>query len=226
MPAASDRWAGITFPALYYIHTFTTVDRAGLTGLYRTCTDVIQGGCRLIQLRYKGPWSIQTGELLRLMIGDFEGSEARFLLNDQAEWAAAAAAHGVHVGEGDTPPAEARRLLGRAALIGVTAKTPAQEAQALAADVDYVAWGALFPSSTKPEAVPGALEEIPRFRARLRGNVKLCVIGGITEERLPQVFRHAGADLIAVGAAIQQAADPQLATLKLVDALRVLSAQA
>lgn len=220
--AKTKRWGDFQFPGLYYIHTFAGVGKEERTGLYRTCMDAVLGGCRLIQLRLKGPFGPTVSEILRLMIADFDGSDARFLMNDRAEWAMAVGAHGVHVGEeGDSTVAEARQLLGPQALIGATTKTPAQLAAALSADVDYVSWGALFGSTTKPEAIPGSLEGIATLKAQLPEAVRLCVIGGITEERLPQVVRQPGVDLIAVGAAIQRAADPELATLKLVDAIRL-----
>lgn len=217
-----NRWGDFQFPGLYYIHTFTGVGKDERTGLYRTCMDAVMGGCRLIQLRLKGPFGPTVSEILRLMIADFEGSETRFLMNDRAEWALAVGAHGVHVGEeGDSSVVEARQLLGSQALIGATTKTPAQLAAALSADVDYVSWGALFESSTKPEAIPGSLDGIATLKAQLPELVRLCVIGGITEDRIPQVMKQPGVDLIAVGAAIQRAADPELATLKLVDAIRL-----
>lgn len=218
------RWGEVKFPALYYIHTFTGVGKEERNSLYRICLDVIQGGCRLIQLRFKGTFGPTVADILRLMILDFEGSDARFLLNDRAEWASQVGAHGVHVGEsGDTTPADARAMLGGSALIGATTKTPEQLSSALAAGVDYISWGALYASTTKPDAVPGALSEVGRLKAQLPQGMRLCVIGGITGERIPAIMKEPGIDLIAIGSAIQRSPDPELATIKLVDAIRLAS---
>ncbi|MEO7993122.1 MAG: thiamine phosphate synthase [bacterium] len=222
--ATRHRWAGIHTPALYYIHTFDRMDRPATGVLYRNTTDVITAGCRLIQLRFKGAWSFEVAELLRLFINDFDGSDTKFIMNDRVEWALEIGAHGVHVGESsDTPPATARQTLGKSALVGATTKTPEQLAAAIAGDVDYVSYGALFPSSTKPDAVAGSFEHLDTLPSQLPDDVKLCAIGGISEARIPAIFQHKGVDLVAVGAAIQTASDPELETLKIIDAIRLAS---
>ncbi|HYE77599.1 MAG TPA: thiamine phosphate synthase [bacterium] len=221
---AENKWGEVRFPGLYYIHTFNELGKPEKAALYRTCLDVIQGGCRLVQLRYKGAWSRALAEELRLILHDFHGSDALFLLNDRAEWARETGADGVHVGEdGDTPAALARQTLGPGALIGATAKNPMQLRAALEGNVDYVSWGALYPSATKPDAIPGEVSAIPQRRAELPPSVRLCVIGGITLERIPEIFRYPGADLIAVGGAIQHAKDPELEAMKFIDAIRLAS---
>ena len=215
-------WAALPAPSLYYIHTVELLDRRGIADCYRCISAVVQGGCRIAQLRYKGAWSPEVVELGAHFIHDFDGSDCLLLLNNQAEWARAIGAHGVHVGlsRGDTAPHLARQIIGREAILGVTAKTPEARAAAIAVGADYVSWGALFPSTTKPEAIPGALEEIGSIKRALPAGMRLCAIGGIDVTTIARVARE-GPDLIAAGAALQLAADVELETIKLIDALRI-----
>ena len=105
------------------------------------------------------------------------------------------AADGVHLGQDDGDLCLARALLGPQRLLGASCYTDFARAEAAwAAGVDYVAFGAVFPSPTKPEA-PLAAHSL-FSRARAQGMVS-CAIGGITLERA-SALQAAGADLLAV----------------------------
>jgi thiamine-phosphate pyrophosphorylase len=128
------------------------------------------------------------------------GAGVAFILNDRMDLAKACGADGVHLGQGDGDPREARRLLGSSAQIGVTCHDSRHLAmEAGEAGADYVAFGAFFPTNTKdvfhrPEpSILGwwtTLFELP------------CVaIGGITPENAP-VLVEAGADFLAVCASV------------------------
>jgi thiamine-phosphate pyrophosphorylase len=127
-------------------------------------------------------------------------ADVAFILNDRMDLAKACGADGVHLGQGDGDPREARRLLGSSAQIGVTCHDSRHLAmEAGEAGADYVAFGAFFPTNTKdvfhrPEpSILGwwtTLFELP------------CVaIGGITPENAP-VLVEAGADFLAVCASV------------------------
>ena len=122
--------------------------------------DACQGGVTLVQLREKG---MDGGPLLALA-GKVKKITDRYqvplLIDDRVDVAFACRAAGVHLGQSDLPPEEARKILGGDAIIGVTVKTLEQGKAAVAAGADYFGVGAVFPTSTKKEAVHTPLEKI------------------------------------------------------------------
>ncbi len=129
-----------------------------------------------------------------------------FIINDDPELARDAGADGVHLGADDPIPGTARKLLGSGAIIGVSCydnMALAQEMQA--AGVDYVAFGAFFPTMTKTPrtwATPDLLRG-----ARRSLSCPIVAIGGITPENSAPLIA-AGADMLAVSGALYCAADP------------------
>lgn len=120
---------------------------------------------------------------------------ALFIINDDIELAKVCGADGVHVGRDDGGPALARKALGRDALIGVSCYDDPALARAAARDgADYVAFGSMYASSTKPAAPPAS---IGRFAEVANLGLPRCAIGGITLARAPELIA-AGADLLAV----------------------------
>ncbi|MEK7884732.1 thiamine phosphate synthase [Methyloversatilis sp. NSM2] len=120
---------------------------------------------------------------------------ALFIINDDIELAKACGADGVHVGRDDGGPALARKALGRDALIGVSCYDDPALARAAARDgADYVAFGSMYASSTKPAAPPAS---IGRFAEVADLGLPRCAIGGITLARAPELIA-AGVDLLAV----------------------------
>lgn len=125
---------------------------------------------------------------------------AAFLMNDRADLALSCGCDGVHVGPEDTPYAEARALLGPERIVGVTCRDSRHEAiEAAEAGVDYVAFGAFFPTKTK-EAKARAEPEILRWWSEIM-TVPCVAIGGITPENCPPLVK-AGADFLAVISAV------------------------
>jgi thiamine-phosphate pyrophosphorylase len=127
------------------------------------------------------------------------------VVNDDPALAAAVGAAGVHVGEHDAAIAAARALLGRDAIVGASCYDDDARARAAAsAGASYLAFGALFPSTTKPvarQATPALL------RAATRHGLPLVAIGGITPDNAA-IAITAGADLIAVIGGVFDAPDP------------------
>jgi len=170
---------------------------------------MLDGGCRLLQLRWKdrsGDEIVRVGRLLRARCRD---AGAMLLGNDDAELAAAFGADGVHLGQTDGRLAPARRHLPNG-LIGRSTHTPADVAAAEAEGADYIGFGPMFPTSnlSRPKDVRG-----PEGLRAIRGATRLPIvaIGGITADNLA-VVRAAGADAWAVIGAIADAADPVAAT--------------
>jgi thiamine-phosphate pyrophosphorylase len=128
-----------------------------------------------------------------------------FIVNDDPRLAHALAADGVHLGEYDGAIVAARALLGEGAIVGASCYDDLQRARdAVAAGADYVAFGAFFPSSTKPGARRAAIGLL-RDSATL--GVPRVAIGGITPDNARPLV-DAGADLVAVISGVFDAADP------------------
>ncbi len=168
----------------------------------------LAGGADAVQLRAKG---LAGGALLSLgrrLAAACRAAGALFFVNDDAAAALACGADGVHVGPGDSAPDQARRLLGERGLIGVSIYTDEDLARAHAAHASYVAVGAVYPTSTKAIAVVG-LEAVRRRRAQTR--LPIIAIGGVDATNAAAAI-GAGADGVAVIAAVSGARNPEEAT--------------
>lgn len=131
--------------------------------------------------------------------------------------ALACTAEGVHVGGEDMPVALARRLMGPAAIVGVTARCLADARESERQGATYVSVGPVFPSPSHPERVIVGLQGLEEVQAGVR--IPICAMGGIRVENVGEL-RHAPADIVAVVSAISQAEDPLWATRELVERLR------
>jgi thiamine-phosphate pyrophosphorylase len=137
------------------------------------------------------------------------------LVNDDPALARATGTAGVHLGEGDAAIAAARDLLGRDAIIGASCYDDGARAEAAAAaGASYLAFGAMFPSTTKPHARRAAPALL---RAATRHGLPLVAIGGITPDNAG-IAIAAGADLVAVVGGVFDAPDP-LAAARALQAL-------
>ena len=135
-------------------------------------------------------------------------ADVAFIVNDDPGLARELDADGVHLGEDDASVDDARRLLGDAAIIGVSCYDDLARARRLASDgADYLAFGAFFPSPTKPRARRASLQLL-RDSAAL--GLPRVAIGGITPENGGPLVA-AGADLLAVISGVFDAADPAAA---------------
>ena len=128
-----------------------------------------------------------------------------FILNDRPDFAARLGCDGVHVGQGDAPYAEARRLVGRDRIVGVTCHDSRHLAmEAAEAGADYVAFGAFFPTTTKDAKTRADPEILEIWQETM---VVPCVaIGGITPANCRPLVT-AGADFIAASSAVWAHAD-------------------
>ena len=123
-----------------------------------------------------------------------------FILNDRPDLAGKLGCDGVHVGQEDTPYAEARRIMGANRIVGVTCHDSAHLAmEAAEAGADYVAFGAFFPTQTKEPKTRAPIELVKSWS--LATTVPCVAIGGITVENAPTLV-EAGADFLAVAAGV------------------------
>lgn len=163
--------------------------------LLRDVEAALRGGARLVQYRDKTQDHARRLDSALALRVACERYGARLIVNDDVELAVAASAHGVHLGLDDAPLHEARARLGPDRIIGITCQDSLARAQAASeGGADYLAFGAFFPSRTKPNARHATLELLRE--ARVQTSLPICAIGGITSDRAPALVA-AGADLIA-----------------------------
>lgn len=129
--------------------------------------------------------------------------DTKLVMDDRVDVALASGFNGVHVDAGDLPVEVARKLMGPGALIGTSAGL-----EDVATIADYVAFGPVFPTTTKQTPLqPIGIEGVKRFRAAAGADAVLVAAAGITLETAPDILK-AGADAVAVSAAIFRTAEP------------------
>lgn len=159
----------------------------------------LSAGVRLIQLRAKTWPSGAFLELALAAVADAEAAGAVIVVNDRADIAMLSRAPGLHIGQDDLSPADARRMVGPDTWLGLSTHTQEQWTAALAAPISYVAIGPVFGTGTKAtghEAVGLDTVGLVAAAAAARG-LPVVAIGGITIERAPAVIA-AGASAVAV----------------------------
>jgi thiamine-phosphate pyrophosphorylase len=158
-----------------------------------------------LQLRCKSMGRERLRETASLLRADCRGAGVPFIVNDDARLAHEIGADGVHLGEHDGAIAEARALLGEDAIIGASCYDDMGRAlDAAEAGADYLAFGAFFPSPTKPNA-RRASTHLLRDSTVL--GLPRVAIGGITPDNA-RLLVDAGADLVAVISGVFDAPDP------------------
>ena len=158
-----------------------------------------------LQLRCKSMGADALRETASLLRAACRNTGMPFIVNDDARLARETGADGVHLGEHDGDVAEARALLGDDAIIGVSCYDDIDRARMLAAQgADYLAFGAFFPSATKPNA-RRASPDLLRDSATL--GLPRVAIGGITPDNARSLVA-VGADLVAVVSGVFDAPDP------------------
>jgi thiamine-phosphate pyrophosphorylase len=188
-------------PGLYAITPQRHPDGARLADEIR---QALQGGAAMVQFRDKSgdaAWRYETAAKLRALCEEFG---APFIVNDDVALTAFIGAAGVHLGREDAALPEARAALGPDALIGVSCYDSLECGRAAAAQgADYLAFGSVFPSATKAEAVHCPLATLTRARSL---GVPVVAIGGITSDN-GRAAIDAGADALAVINAVFEAPD-------------------
>jgi thiamine-phosphate pyrophosphorylase len=173
----------------------------------------VRGGATMVQLRYKAGMS-EIMQSAREVIEVLRPTGVPVIINDRVDLARALGAQGVHVGQADTSPVEARRVLGDDAIVGLSITHPDQLSGVDPTVVDYLGVGPIFATGSKPDASPAiGLESLSRIAGSVR--LPIAAIGGITEANATAVIR-AGADGLAVISAICAAGDPEDAARTLV----------
>ena len=173
---------------------------------------VVAGGATLIQLRDKLGSTRRMIEEARAIMAVLAGTGVPLVINDRVDVALAAGADGVHVGQDDMAAADARRLLGPTAIIGLSIKSVALANAAPLEAIDYAGIGGVYATTSKdnpdpPIGVAGLRAIIAALRAR-RQDFPVCGIAGIDARNAAPVI-EAGADGVAVISALSMQPDPK-----------------
>lgn len=201
---------------------YAVTDSAWLHGrtLASCVREALAGGATFVQLREKHMTTDELVEEAGTILPICREARVPFLIDDDVEAARLVGADGVHVGQSDTACAEARRILGPDAIVGVSAQTVEQAVAAERAGADYLGVGALIPTPTKPDAVDVTPEELARI-CRAVG-IPVVGIGGLHLSTV-DILDGTGAAGAAVVSAIFAAEDIERDTRELAGKLSLMA---
>src|SRR5437016_5076970 len=181
-----------------YLVTPPALDPARFAERLAEALDAGDVGC--VQLRLKEAADDDVRRACAALLPVARRREVAFLLNDRPDLAAEMGCDGVHIGQEDAPYGEARRLLGAERIVGVTCHDSRHLAiEAAEAGADYVAFGAFYPTTTKPSRYSPEPELLAWWSEIM--TVPCVAIGGITPQNCAPLVR-AGADFLAVVTAV------------------------
>ena len=189
---------------------YVIIDPAAINGRdpCNVAEGALRGGATSIQLRDKIHDKGDQLAIARSLKALCENYNAIFIVNDHADLAFASISHGLHLGQRDLPASEARFILRPHQIIGIS-NALLEEAKQSARIADYIAVGAIYPSSSKEKTRPAGLATLRKTREHV-STVPIVAIGGITLKNVDEVLK-AGADGICVIGAVCQADDPERA---------------
>ena len=179
---------------------------------------VLEGGASLVQLRDKTGEREAVLPMARAIKALCESHNALFIVNDDPNLAAASDAHGLHLGQDDMPVADARRIVHPGTIIGRSNNTMEEVEASRDAGTDYLAVGAVFPTSTMGKSRRPVVGTDLITTAKQATDQPIVAIGGINRQNAAEVIR-AGADCICAVGAITLADNPKTAAQAIVEAI-------
>lgn len=168
--------------------------------------EMLAGGVQVLQLRAKTAEREDILKLAKLVAPRCREKGVPFIINDHPELVRETGADGAHVGQDDMTVARARELAGAGAIIGKSTHSVAQATAAQMEGPDYIGFGPLFATPTKPDYTPIGLDDIAEAHQLV--GIPIFCIGGVKLENLPTVL-GAGARRVVVVSGILQAVDVQ-----------------
>lgn len=198
---------------------YGVTDRAWLAGrdLVDLVREAVAGGTTFVQLREKDAPREEVVELARRILPVCREAGVPFVIDDYVDVAAEVGADGVHVGQSDTACADARAALGPDAIVGVSAETLDEALAAEAAGADYLGVGAIYATSTKPDAEVLTIPELARICSSVQ--IPVVAIGGLHPGTIAPLA-GTGVAGAAVVSALFAADDPRAAAGQLLAELR------
>ena len=194
----------------YSLYLVTDRELMTAASIEECVEQAVSGGCTIVQLREKTASSrefYETAVRVRKITAD---CGVPLIINDRADIALAVNADGVHIGQDDLTLEAARRVMGKDAIIGVSANNLTGALAAMGAD--YLGVGAMFATGTKTDADIAGMDELRRIRAGIA--IPIVAIGGINKNNVP-LFAGTGIDGIAVVSAIVSQKDARAAAREL-----------
>ncbi|MFT5413270.1 MAG: thiamine-phosphate pyrophosphorylase [Verrucomicrobiales bacterium] len=167
---------------------------------------LLKSGVDILQLRAKTSTPTEVETLARQVIPLAREAKVPFIINDFPEVAASTGADGVHVGQDDMQIADVRKIIGQNKIVGKSTHSLAQAIAAQAEGADYIGFGPLFATPTKPGRPAIGTEDI-RAAHKAVTNIPIFCIGGVKKENVPELV-EAGARRVVIVSGILQAEDP------------------
>jgi thiamine-phosphate pyrophosphorylase len=184
----------VRLPALYPILDTAALEQRAVDPV-STAAAMLEGGAEILQFRHKAFWSREVHAQAEKIADLCRQANAIFVVNDRADYAHILHA-GLHLGQEDLLPQDARKVVGAETIIGFSTHNAEQMRAAAREPVDYVAFGPVFTTASKERPDPIVGLEILR-QVRAMTDRPLVAIGGITMEAA-LACRSAGADSVAV----------------------------
>jgi thiamine-phosphate pyrophosphorylase len=197
------------FPKIYPILDSSVIPVAARKEfLGRLGGELADAGVTLLEYRNKAGSDQELLADASALRAAMPAGKVKLILDDRADLVEQAGFDGVHVDAGDATPAQARRLLGPARIVGTYGGTEALLPEILSEPVDYLSIGPVFPTTTKQTTkAPIGTEGVRKLRGQAGPDVVLVAVGGVTFANAPAAL-EAGATTVAVAAAIFRAAAP------------------
>ncbi|MFK7911500.1 MAG: thiamine phosphate synthase [Akkermansiaceae bacterium] len=205
---------------LYGILDLGYIEKANLESVV---SDLVDGGCGVIQLRAKGYSADEVLKLIREeapeIVGICRSQGVPFIINDYPDVALAVGADGVHIGQDDGSLLDVRNLVGDEMIVGRSTHSSPQAKDALYEGFDYIGFGPLFPTPTK-QGRPGiGLDEVKLVQDKIGTNIPMFCIGGIKPDNLELVLAS-GACRVVIVSALLQADDIKATTQGVLEILK------
>jgi thiamine-phosphate pyrophosphorylase len=200
----------VILPPLYAVLDADACDRADRE-VMRVAEAFLEGGVSFLQVRAKHDSAAGLLDLVTRVVAR-AGSAASVIVNDRAEIAMLASAAGVHLGQDDMSVAEARALVGKRAIVGLSTHSVEQAALALEQPVDYIAIGPVFETTSKATGYEALGLGVVRAVSELahQRSIPVVAIGGITLDRAPAVLAAGAASVCVISDLLQ--GDPLVRT--------------
>jgi thiamine-phosphate pyrophosphorylase len=196
----------LTAAELSHYHLYGIVDLGYVTSrqVPDVAREMIDGGVDLIQLRAKTQSLAEITALARELHEITMNRNVPLVINDYAEVAREIGAEGVHIGQDDPAMALVRNIVGPSCMIGKSTHSFDQAIRAADEGADYIGFGPLFATPTKPDYIPIGLNEIEKVHQAIR--IPIFCIGGIKLDNLSEVIA-AGAQRVVIVSGLLQAKD-------------------
>jgi len=179
--------------------------------LFEIAKKSIKAGVKILQLRDKFGSAKAILQFSRKMVR-LTKNRALYILNDRPDLALLSGAAGVHLGQDDVPITQARKILGKDLLIGVSCQTWEHAKKAERQGADYISFGSVFKTKTKPERRPKSLPLLEKVIRHI--HIPIFAIGGISDKNIG-VLHKIGVKRMAVCRSVCEAKDAGIAIKKL-----------